>query len=149
MASRLIKIRLPFLFLFCLEMFKENCLRMSESHREARSVTPAVGSGPGGIQHGRHVRKVKEWKVFSLRLSGNLKRRALIFRNSLSDKRSRGAPCPSQTAEAPSDSCVFVHDGMFRGDIYLFDPRSLKGDTAGLIYSALISLTVTVSSDSV
>lgn len=40
MASRLIKIRLPFLFLFCLEMFKENCLRMSESHREGRSVKP-------------------------------------------------------------------------------------------------------------
>lgn len=64
MASRLIKIRLPFLFLFCLEMFKENCLRMSESHREGRFVKPPIGAGPDVIPYRRHVRKVKEWKVF-------------------------------------------------------------------------------------
>ena len=50
MASRLIKIRLPFLFLFCLEMFKENCLRMSESHREGfdpwkKSLSSGSGTG--------------------------------------------------------------------------------------------------------
>lgn len=46
MASRLIKIRLPFLFLFCLEMFKENCLRMSEPPREGGSVTGLRLRGP-------------------------------------------------------------------------------------------------------
>ena len=60
MASRLIKIRLPFLFPFCLEMFKESCLRMSGPTREGGSVTGSVCAAPQRLQIGRHVRKVRE-----------------------------------------------------------------------------------------
>lgn len=79
MASRLIKIRLPFLFLFCLEMFKANCLRMSEPRREAGSATRAPSAGPRrGSGPGDASAKSKNEKFFQ-RLAGNLKRSLLIF----------------------------------------------------------------------
>lgn len=65
MASRLIKIRLPFLFLFCLEMFKENCLRMSESQWEGRSVTGLRLRGPAEAPDRPTRPKSQRMKSFS------------------------------------------------------------------------------------
>lgn len=87
MASRLIKIRLPFLFLFCLEMFKENCLRMSESHREGGSITGLRLRGPAEApDRPTRPEKSKNQKFFS-RLAANLKRRLPFFSGIRADKK--------------------------------------------------------------
>lgn len=65
MASRLIKIRLPFLFLFCLEMFKENCLRMSEPRRRGGSVSGLRVRGPAEAPDRPTRPKSQRMKSFS------------------------------------------------------------------------------------
>lgn len=64
MASRLIKIRLPFLFLFCLEMFKENCPRMSGSLRTKKASVS--GGSRGDPSSGDTSEKSKIRKFFFL-----------------------------------------------------------------------------------
>lgn len=64
---------------------------MSESHREGRLAQPPIGVGPDVTPYRRHVRKVKEWKVFSLRLSEKFKATSTYFQEfSLRQKEERG-----------------------------------------------------------
>lgn len=111
MASRLIKIRLPFLFPFCLEMFKEKLCenvwvatpKKTEGEKKRASVTGGSSGDPAPADTSEKstIRKFV-WVLFLtvifLRLSRRLEATDSYFQESaLRQKGRRIAACPGET----------------------------------------------------